>query len=71
MESLWEVDRDGVERAMVAMMTASFQDQVTAGEWTQAQADQAIGAFMRSPALQEAVTAEVERLDAVMNKRLH
>lgn len=67
----WEIDREGVERAMVARMAGEFDAEVAAGRWTQAQADQAVGALTRSKALQEAVDAEVAHMNALLNNKLH
>lgn len=67
----WEIDREAIERAMVAKMTGEFDAEVAAGRWTQGQADQAVGALTRSKALKEAVDAEVAHMDAFLSGRIH
>ncbi|MDG5973720.1 hypothetical protein H010_00565 [Hydrogenophaga taeniospiralis CCUG 15921] len=67
----WDIDRQAIEGSLVAKMTAGFQQQVATGEWTQGQADQAVGALTRSKALQEAVDAEVQHLEAFLSGRIH
>lgn len=66
-----EIDREAVKRSIVEVARGRFQDLVATGEFTQAMADQATGSLLRSPTLDQAIDAEVERLSAVMNNRLH